>query len=176
MDTPSSPASSPVPSEPPSRRSSITPSHIITLRLPPSVLHSVLATPSGSTTPKSTAKKKKGTGLAKSATLAAAAAVGNAPSSPAPFDENQGTPTGRPKPNMTTVNANLKALDRSGIPPRKWVKKPIEFKSFTGVRYTLDLWSGLEKPLSENGPDKAHRSPEPSVTPLQDGSPVKSEK
>jgi hypothetical protein len=51
-----------------------------------------------------------------------------------------------PKTNAGAINANLRALDRSGKPCRKWARKPFSVKSFTGVSWELPSWKGGEKP------------------------------
>lgn len=57
---------------------------------------------------------------------------------------NNKGPSG-PKSNTGAINANLRALDRSGAPARKWTRQPIQLKSFTGVKYSIDGWFGGQK-------------------------------
>ncbi|KAK3626522.1 hypothetical protein LTR56_018148 [Elasticomyces elasticus] len=45
-----------------------------------------------------------------------------------------------PKANTGNINANLRALDRTGKPCRKWERKPLQIKSFTGVMWGLGHW------------------------------------
>lgn len=49
-----------------------------------------------------------------------------------------------PKANPGAVNANLRALDRSGKPCRKWEYKDCQIKSFTGVTWSLPTWHRKE--------------------------------
>ncbi|KAL8692550.1 MAG: hypothetical protein Q9218_002443 [Villophora microphyllina] len=75
-----------------------------------------------------------------------------------PHGENGG-PTGRggpgassapahklgPKANQGAINAGLRALDRTGTPCRKWEKRGIRIKTFTGVTLELPSWRGAAK-------------------------------
>ncbi|GFF48448.1 INO80 complex subunit 4 [Aspergillus udagawae] len=45
-----------------------------------------------------------------------------------------------PKANMGAINAGLRALDRSGNPCRKWERKALQLKSFTGIQWQLPSW------------------------------------
>ncbi|KAH0543000.1 hypothetical protein FGG08_002608 [Glutinoglossum americanum] len=45
-----------------------------------------------------------------------------------------------PKANQGAINAGLRALDRTGKPCRKWIKKGLQIKSFTGVAWQLPTW------------------------------------
>lgn len=45
-----------------------------------------------------------------------------------------------PKANQGAINAGLRALDRSGKPCRRWQKKTIRLKSFTGVCWEVPTW------------------------------------
>jgi INO80 complex subunit Ies4 len=45
-----------------------------------------------------------------------------------------------PKANQGAINAGLRALDRTGKPCRKWIKKGLQIKSFTGVIWQLPTW------------------------------------
>src|SRR2546421_11680123 len=45
-----------------------------------------------------------------------------------------------PKANLGAINAGLRALDRSGKPCKRWEKKGIQIKSFTGVVWELPTW------------------------------------
>lgn len=56
-----------------------------------------------------------------------------------------------PKTNAGAINANLRALDRSGKPCRRWERKGFSVKSFTGVSWDMPAWKGGEKPMIPNG-------------------------
>ncbi|EHY57266.1 hypothetical protein ABEF92_005980 [Exophiala dermatitidis] len=60
-----------------------------------------------------------------------------------------------PKANQGAINAGLRALDRSGKPCRKWVKKSFTLKSFTGVTWELPSWKGHERPGQVNGEESS---------------------
>ncbi|KAL5358931.1 INO80 complex, subunit Ies4 [Aspergillus floccosus] len=61
-----------------------------------------------------------------------------------------------PKANTGAINAGLRALDRSGAPCRKWERKPLQLKSFTGVMWQLPAWRSPKPPLTEeNGETKS---------------------
>jgi hypothetical protein len=45
-----------------------------------------------------------------------------------------------PKANQGAINAGLRALDRSGAPCRKWERKTLQLKSFTGIQWQLPSW------------------------------------
>lgn len=45
-----------------------------------------------------------------------------------------------PKANQGAINAQLRALDRTGKPCRRWGKKGITLKSFTGINWDLAYW------------------------------------
>ncbi|KAL2841465.1 INO80 complex, subunit Ies4 [Aspergillus pseudodeflectus] len=45
-----------------------------------------------------------------------------------------------PKANTGAINAGLRALDRTGAPCRKWERKPLQLKSFTGIQWQLPSW------------------------------------
>ena len=46
-----------------------------------------------------------------------------------------------PKANTGAINAGLRALDRSGKPCRKWERKGLQIKSFTGMTWGLPTWT-----------------------------------
>jgi len=50
-----------------------------------------------------------------------------------------------PKANTGNINANLRALDRSGKPCRKWERKPLQIKSFTGASWGTGTWKGYAR-------------------------------
>lgn len=57
-----------------------------------------------------------------------------------------------PKANTGAINAGLRALDRSGAPCRRWERKPLELKSFTGVQWQLPSWRAPRpQKTEENG-------------------------
>jgi len=43
------------------------------------------------------------------------------------------------------INANLRALDRSGKPCRKWERKGLQLKSFTGTVWNMSSWRAPKK-------------------------------
>lgn len=45
-----------------------------------------------------------------------------------------------PKANTGNINANLRALDRTGKPCRKWGKRSLNLKSFTGTQWSMASW------------------------------------
>ncbi|KAJ5782128.1 hypothetical protein N7457_003902 [Penicillium paradoxum] len=45
-----------------------------------------------------------------------------------------------PKANTGAINAGLRALDRSGSACRKWERKPLQLRSFTGIMWQLPSW------------------------------------
>lgn len=45
-----------------------------------------------------------------------------------------------PKANTGAINAGLRALDRSGKPCRKWERKGLNIKSFTGTMWGMSSW------------------------------------
>lgn len=45
-----------------------------------------------------------------------------------------------PKANQGAINAGLRALDLTGKPCRKWEKRPLQLRSFTGVLWTIPTW------------------------------------
>ncbi|KAL3465149.1 INO80 complex, subunit Ies4 [Aspergillus heterothallicus] len=60
-----------------------------------------------------------------------------------------------PKANTGAINAGLRALDRSGTPCRKWERKPLQLKSFTGIQWQLPSWRAPRPQKSEpNGDTK----------------------
>ncbi|KAL8872346.1 MAG: hypothetical protein Q9174_002014 [Haloplaca sp. 1 TL-2023] len=60
-----------------------------------------------------------------------------------------------PKANQGAINANLRALDRTKRPCRKWEKRGIRIKTFTGVTLELPSWRGGTKGISTgSGSDK----------------------
>ena len=62
-----------------------------------------------------------------------------------------------PKANTGAINAGLRALDRSGRPCKRWVKRGLSLKSFTGVNWEIASW-GARRGLDENGDIKSESS------------------
>ncbi|KAG9248563.1 INO80 complex, subunit Ies4 [Calycina marina] len=52
-----------------------------------------------------------------------------------------------PKANQGAINANMRALDRTGKPCRKWQKGSFKIKSFTGAIWELPRWKAPPKPV-----------------------------
>ncbi|KAL4784521.1 INO80 complex, subunit Ies4 [Aspergillus varians] len=60
-----------------------------------------------------------------------------------------------PKANTGAINAGLRALDRTGAPCRKWERKPLQLKSFTGIQWQLPSWRApRSQKQEENGEAK----------------------
>ncbi|TKA33324.1 hypothetical protein B0A50_00877 [Salinomyces thailandicus] len=53
-----------------------------------------------------------------------------------------------PKANTGNINANLRALDRTGKPCRRWERKGLTIKSFTGAIWGTNSWKA---PTRDNG-------------------------
>lgn len=101
-----------------------------------------------------------------------------------------------PKANQGAINARLRALDRTKHPCRKWERKPIQLKSFTGVVWELPSWRAPKsrlpneedrhnKDVSQLSESKAHDSStameseksnagENGAVPLKDSTPTAS--
>ncbi|KAK3674178.1 hypothetical protein LTR78_006025 [Recurvomyces mirabilis] len=60
-----------------------------------------------------------------------------------------------PKANTGNINANLRALDRTGKPCRKWERKALQLKSFTGVAWGTSRWQAPPKETSFPGDVKS---------------------
>ncbi|KAM0720601.1 hypothetical protein Q7P37_004738 [Cladosporium fusiforme] len=67
-----------------------------------------------------------------------------------------------PKANTGAINAGLRALDRSGKPCRRWEKKGLQLKSFTGATWGLHSWKAPTRPngIDANGEVKSDSSSE----------------
>ena len=50
-----------------------------------------------------------------------------------------------PKANTGAINAGLRALDRSGKPCRKWERKGVQIKSFTGANWAMPSWKTMSR-------------------------------
>ncbi|CZT16183.1 uncharacterized protein RCC_02025 [Ramularia collo-cygni] len=55
-----------------------------------------------------------------------------------------------PKANTGAINAGLRALDRTGKPCRKWERKGLTLKSFTGTIWDLASWKAPPKEGKSN--------------------------
>jgi len=90
-----------------------------------------------------------------------------------------------PKANQGAINAGLRALDRSGKPCRKWQKKTLTLKSFTGQVWTVPCFAAPKKAVvavdgenvessgnitNSNGPDGVAASSDAGASAL-DGTP-----
>lgn len=56
-----------------------------------------------------------------------------------------------PKANTGFINANLRALDRTGTPCRRWARKGFQVKSFTGHAWELPSWTGSSSSALADG-------------------------
>lgn len=65
-----------------------------------------------------------------------------------------------PKANTGAINAGLRALDRSGKPCRRWEKKGLQLKSFTGTTWGMTSWKAPTRAngLDANGETKSDSS------------------
>lgn len=127
--------------------------------------------------------KKKKQPVIKAATPASPAQVGGddaATGVSTPVKSSLG-----PRLGLGAINAQLRALDRSGKPCRKWTKLPIHLKSFTGFKYTVPGWNGGPREVKEDEPklkseevaESVSKEPtaEPTVEPGVAAEPVKVE-
>lgn len=86
--------------------------------------------------------------------------VASASSTPVPGKGKPGPKPGSshakagPKDQDSAINSQLRALDRTGKPPRHWVKAPIEIKSFTGSAFDLPLWTSTDKAMADRSFEK----------------------
>jgi hypothetical protein len=67
-----------------------------------------------------------------------------------------------PKANTGAINAGLRALDRSGKPCRRWEKKGLQLKSFTGAVWGMSSWGAPSRTngIDANGETKSDSSSE----------------
>lgn len=75
------------------------------------------------------------------------------------------------------VNANVKALDRSGKPCRRWGDKKVEVKSFTGSKWRASSWQACARDEVPTLNETPIRDPTPErveVSTVQKTSPTKS--
>jgi INO80 complex subunit Ies4 len=75
-----------------------------------------------------------------------------------------------PKANQGAINAGLRALDRSGKPCRKWERKPIQLKSFTGVVWELSSWRAPKRRLPNEESNESKDISQPSGSKANDSS------
>jgi len=74
-----------------------------------------------------------------------------------------------PKANQGAINAQLRALDRTGKPCKRWSKATFSLKSFTGVQWTIPTWGApisdqSAPPTPPAGSQMEEISAAPSVT------------
>ena len=68
-----------------------------------------------------------------------------------------------PKANQGAINAGLRALDRSGKPCRRWEKKTLSLKSFTGVTWATPSWRSYKvTPIEVEVTSQNEHSSQPS--------------
>ncbi|KAF7190473.1 INO80 complex subunit 4 [Pseudocercospora fuligena] len=79
-----------------------------------------------------------------------------------------------PKANTGNINANLRALDRTGKPCRKWGKKSLNLKSFTGTMWSMSTWKAPPKDQGFSGDVKSDSSSD--IKPVNDSSALPSER
>ncbi|KAF4553505.1 INO80 complex subunit 4-like protein [Elsinoe fawcettii] len=81
-----------------------------------------------------------------------------------------------PKANTGAINANLRALDRTGKPCRKWDRKGFSLKSFTGVNWAIGSWTAPVRASSTfSGDVKSDSSSTGDIKPNMDSSAVPSD-
>ncbi|PNS17377.1 hypothetical protein CAC42_7060 [Sphaceloma murrayae] len=81
-----------------------------------------------------------------------------------------------PKANTGAINANLRALDRTGKPTRKWERRGFALKSFTGVNWDIGSWSAPVRTSSAfSGDVKSDGSSTGDVKPTMESSAVPSD-
>ncbi|TKX22832.1 putative INO80 complex subunit Ies4 [Elsinoe australis] len=81
-----------------------------------------------------------------------------------------------PKANTGAINANLRALDRSGKPTRKWQRKGFALKSFTGVNWAIGSWSApIRSSSTFSGDVKSDSSSTGDIKPTMDSSALPSD-
>lgn len=161
-------------------------SRLVTLKVPSNILQKYVTTPSTPTTTSASTPTKTATTnppvkeRAKPGPKPKKKPTTNIPSSPAgPDDQGSGptTAAGHSKPGPkggANVNANLRALDRTGAPTRRWKIQPVELKSFTGHKFTLNAWASKKteqeeledqrkKQLEENSTSAAPKEETPTI-------------
>lgn len=65
-----------------------------------------------------------------------------------------------PKANTGAINAGLRALDRTGSACRKWERKPLQLRSFTGIMWQLPSWRTPGMSDSKLGSDSKLLAPD----------------
>lgn len=60
-----------------------------------------------------------------------------------------------PKANTGAINAGLRALDRTGKPCRKWERKGVQIKSFTGMFWGMPSWKAPSRDSTFSGDVKS---------------------
>lgn len=95
-------------------------------------------------------------------------------------------PKVNPKASAGAINANLRALDRSGKPCRRWEREPFKIKSFTGAYWYAGSWGAPTlpahavdedgTPISGDFKSDASATPSESAIKLLDSSAIASEK
>ncbi|KAK3049318.1 hypothetical protein LTR09_009496 [Extremus antarcticus] len=60
-----------------------------------------------------------------------------------------------PKANTGAINAGLRALDRTGKPCRRWERKGIQLKSFTGMMWGMPSWKAPTRDSNFSGDVKS---------------------
>lgn len=80
-----------------------------------------------------------------------------------------------PKANQGAINAQLRALDRTGNPCKRWSKAGFQLKSFTGFQWSVPTWAtpavekkldvqpALSKPAADSAPTTTPTTPLPSA-------------
>lgn len=58
-----------------------------------------------------------------------------------------------PKANTGAINANLRALDRTGKPCRRWGVRAFKIKSFTGVAWDSPTWASHRRATADVSTD-----------------------
>ncbi|KJX94626.1 DUF1711 domain protein [Zymoseptoria brevis] len=82
-----------------------------------------------------------------------------------------------PKANTGAINAGLRALDRTGKPCRKWERKGLSLKSFTGTTWSvMSAWKAPPREQGFAGDVKSDSGGSSEVKPVGESSNVGSER
>jgi hypothetical protein len=81
-----------------------------------------------------------------------------------------------PKANTGAINAGLRALDRTGKPCRKWERKGLQLKSFTGTVWGMSSWKAPPREQGFAGDVKSDSAGSSEPKPVNDSSNVGSER
>ncbi|KIW08835.1 uncharacterized protein PV09_00764 [Verruconis gallopava] len=81
-----------------------------------------------------------------------------------------------PKANQGAINACLRALDRTGKPCRRWVRKPFVVRSFTGYGWGAGSYAAIRKEPSTFDGDVKSDTSSSGDKPTHDSSAMQSEK